>query len=263
MFLYAYAVSASARLKSPFLITYDLSDERNFQLPDYFVCRRYHRSLNVFLIRAFRKLKVRLPEVHLDSWHAPEKELTRVRNWRRYTGFMQSARYFEDMDALVRSELRIRPEHQAKFEAKYGELFSGKKTIVVHRRRGDYKEFGDEKLGYDLVLPLSFYEKAFEELGNLDEFEVFFIGDDCSDLKVRFGQRSNFHYESNDMIIDFQLIQNADIAIVSNSSFAWWGAYLNSKPNKKIYAPKFWLGFKVQEEFPHSIMTVPWTWLDV
>jgi hypothetical protein len=263
MFIYAFALHAGARLKRRFMISYDLSDERNFQLPEFFACRKYHRASNVFLIRFLRKLKLRFPEVALDSWGSPEVEFKKVRNWKLLTGFMQSSRYFEASDALVRSELEIRPEFKAQFDKKYGALFSKSKTLVVHRRRGDYKEFGDEKLGYDLVLPVSYYEKALSLVGNLDDFEVFFIGDDCSDLKERFGQRPNFHYESNDMIVDFQLIQNADIAIISNSSFAWWGAYLNSRPQKNIYAPKYWLGFKVKQEFPNSIMSVPWDWVDV
>ena len=38
-----------------------------------------------------------------------------------------------------------------------------------------------------------------------------------------------------------------------NSTFAWWGAFLNRKINKRIFAPKYFLGYKEGVEFPNGI----------
>ena len=72
----------------------------------------------------------------------------------------------------------------------------------------------------------------------------------------------NVSLEENSEIIDFQLIMNADIAIIANSSFSWWAAYLNAKEHKIVYAPKYWLGFKVDKEIPEKIMSVNWNWIN-
>jgi len=71
----------------------------------------------------------------------------------------------------------------------------------------------------------------------------------------------NALFANNDMITDFQIIMNADACIISNSSFAWWAAYLNSKKDKKIYCPEHWLGFKIKREYPENI--IPGEWIKV
>ena len=53
--------------------------------------------------------------------------------------------------------------------------------------------------------------------------------------------------------MDFQLLLHADKLIISNSSFAWWGAYLN-KNKTEVFVPQYWLGFKVDKEIPADII---------
>jgi hypothetical protein len=55
---------------------------------------------------------------------------------------------------------------------------------------------------------------------------------------------------------------NADYCIISNSSFSYWGAYLNKKA-LKVIAPKYWSGFKAAAEYPKRITTDKFIWLEV
>ena len=63
----------------------------------------------------------------------------------------------------------------------------------------------------------------------------------------------NAKYVHESEIVDFQLLMNADICVISNSTFAWWGAYLNRKVHKMVMAPKYFLGFHDGKEFPNGI----------
>jgi hypothetical protein len=176
---------------------------------------------------------------------------------------MQSDEFFAEYEPLIRSEFQIRPEFRQTFLGRYGEPDLKKKRVVVHLRRADYSEFGNPEIGFGLCLPVSYYDRCFAEIEELDAAEVYFVGDDPEFSRRTFGNRSGFKHVSGSMMDDFQLIQSADVAVISNSTFAWWAAYLASKPTIRIFAPRYWLGFKVQCEYPMGIMYPKWRWTDV
>lgn len=110
-------------------------------------------------------------------------------------------------------------------------------------------------------MPFEYYRKALDSIEGIENYKVLFIGDDVESVKNEFGHEYNHSFESNPAIIDFQLIQHADIAIIANSTFAWWAAYLSQKPNAKIIAPEYWLGYKVKKEYPVGIRTDKFKWI--
>jgi len=107
--------------------------------------------------------------------------------------------------------------------------------------------------GVNMSLPMSYYEDCLSKINDLSQYYIMVLSDDTEFVRSYFGSRNNFHYEKNLEIIDFQIIKNADCLIIANSSFSWWGAFLNEKKNAEVFAPKKWLGFKVTQEFPLGI----------
>lgn len=171
-----------------------------------------------------------------------------------YMGYFQSEKYFTAYKDQIAAAFAIKKKYTKKFQEKYSALLQHHKVIVIHVRRTDYLNFEKEHLGgKNLSLPLSYYRNCLQLIGDLSKYKILCISDDIDLVKQELGIDQQISYEQNDMITDFQLVQHADIAIIANSSFAWWAAYLNTKA-EKIYAPKYWLGFRVNKEFPYGII---------
>lgn len=133
----------------------------------------------------------------------------------------------------------------------------------MHIRRGDYLDVHLPKLGNKgLQLPLTYYKQHIQKLIT-DKTLVFFTSDDIDYVKEKFDNNEHHYYSEENEIIDLIALTHADQMIMSNSSFSWWAAFLNKKKDKKIIAPKFYLGFKVDKEVPEGIMYDGFDWVNV
>ena len=177
-------------------------------------------------------------------------------------GFFQSERYFKASADLIRSSFRIKPLYQIGFHSflqQQGlELGS---YHAIHLRRTDYKDFKVKGLqGEDFTLPLSYYEKALEMLGQDKSLVV--VSDDPAYCQQAYGHLPNVIVSAEDAITDFQIMSNAQKLAISNSTFAWWAAWLNTDA-EKIYSPKYFLGFKEAQEVPINIYPESWQQISV
>lgn len=265
MFQYAFAFSTSKIVKTHYLLSLTDSDTQ-FHLKYFELDPLTHLFFNVgYITKIYRKFtRFFLKENHIDSIFDPEIALVNnKRNNVIYRGYFQSEDYFKLFRSEIKLFFKIRKKYSSQFNSKYKVFFSYNKTIVIHFRRKDYNDIELESLGgKGYVLPLDYYEKALSTIEDIHTYEIFFIGDDVDSVRNDFEHKPNYHFEENSAIVDFQLIQNADIAIIANSTFAWWAAYLSLKPDSRILAPKYWLGFKVKETFPPKIETNKFEWVE-
>lgn len=193
-------------------------------------------------------------ELYITNLRVP-KEIQIEKNT-IYKGFFQTDWYLNQIAGDF--HLKIKPEFIKKFASEFGAIFNNYPTITVHIRRTDYLNYGKR----DISLPMEYFKSRLDAIGDLSKYKVFFVSDDIAYVKSYFGNASNFIYSNNNEITDFQIIKNANIAIISNSSFAWWAAYLSEKENT-VYAPKNWLGFRIGKEHPKKIMTSKFIWCEV
>lgn len=117
-------------------------------------------------------------------------------------------------------------------------------SVSLHIRRGDYVALSKSKKGHALC-PISYYKKAIENIAQKIHNPRFFIfSDDIQWVKENLAIKYNAEY------IDFNrdyperdiiLMKHCKHNIIANSSFSWWGAWLNENPNKIVIAPKRWM----------------------
>jgi hypothetical protein len=250
LFQWAFAVSASRRLGTRFTMEHD-SLSPLFELDGY---TRLPRNVRRKLWLARERLQPR-PVREVTNEDDPASVLVGLRDGVRYTGFFQSADYFAaHTDAVLRA-FAVRPEHRRRFEQRHQDL-ADRDYACVHVRRGDYLTW---RAG--VALPWSYIRRC---LGLIDHgAPVVFISDDIAAVKAWFGSYPNARFETDDLIVDLQLMIHAKACVVSNSSFAWWGAWLNRTPDKRILAPRYWLGFRERREWPRRVIPGDWEQVEV
>lgn len=149
-----------------------------------------------------------------------------------YDGFFQSEKFFKHKESYIRHMFEPSDDIMNYIKSKYPFLFTENITSL-HVRRGDYL-----KLSH--VLPpqtLEYYKTAIDIIGKDSKFLVF--SDDMQWCKETFSG-DNFIFSNEDDYIELFMMSFCKNNIMSNSSFSWWGSWLNKNQNKKVIAPKIW-----------------------
>ena len=153
-------------------------------------------------------------------------------------GYFQSSKYFSDIDFLDVFDLP--PPEKMEIENKFNEIRDknpGKKINFIHVRRGDYLSLQY----FHIVLSIDYYKRAVKHFDKDDVFLIF--SDDIDWCKENFHFIEHKEFVKSIDYIELFLMTKCDGAIVANSSFSWWGAYLmnpNNIYNKKIICPEYW-----------------------
>ena len=106
----------------------------------------------------------------------------------------------------------------------------------MHIRRNDYLTSD----GFHPVMASSYYDKALSAVGPVDNILVF--SDDIPWCKDTFNYDNMTFAEGNNNVEDLWLMSMCDHNIIANSSFSWWGSWLNCDIDKKVVAPSNWFG---------------------
>ena len=109
-------------------------------------------------------------------------------------------------------------------------------SCALHIRRGDYLSSG----GFHPVQSLSYYEKSLDILQPQGNILIF--SDDIPWCQDNLNFQKMIFVANNSSIDDLFLMSLCPSIIMANSSFSWWGAWLNSNKDKKIIYPRDWLG---------------------
>lgn len=146
-------------------------------------------------------------------------------------GFWQSEKYFIDIKENIKEELSIDTETLEKLN----KIAIGN-CVSLHIRRTDYVVSN----GFHPVLTMDYYNLALEIIKDYDNVLIF--SDDIEWCKQNLSFKNMIFVENNTNIEDLWLMSLCKNNIIANSSFSWWGAWLNNNNDKKIIAPKKWFG---------------------
>ncbi len=174
-------------------------------------------------------------------------------------GYWQSEKYFNNIRALLLKKFMFRPISD-RVNLDVAEKILKTNSASIHIRRGDYLK----ESVYGGICTLEYYRKAIECLQSLVKTKLcfFVFSDDIEWCKNNLKIESAFYVGHNKNIasyIDMQLMSMCKYNIIANSSFSWWGAWLNNKTDKIVIAPSRW--FNKSKYGREDI--VPETWIRI
>jgi hypothetical protein len=159
------------------------------------------------------------------------------------SGYFQNEKYFEKIAEALRTDFTFKKTLTDKNLAISGQL-KATNSVAIHIRRGDYLKANSQS--NFITLDKVYYKKAIEAiLGRVENPAFFVFSEDFDWIKenLDFDNHPVTFIDWNkgrDSYIDMQLMSLCKHNIIANSSFSWWGAWLNNNRDKMVIAPERW-----------------------
>jgi hypothetical protein len=180
-----------------------------------------------------------------------------------YDGYWQNENYFKPYQELLRAQLQLRNPLSGDNLAIANHIKTAPVPVSLHVRRGDYISNANANRAHGICSP-EYYEKAVELLqARLGAIQLFIFSDEPDWVQDNMNFEGPATYVSHNTgkasAEDMRLMSLCQHNIIANSSFSWWGAWLNQNPNKLVIAPKQWM----QLTQGNHTSPVPATWLSL
>lgn len=184
-------------------------------------------------------LLVKHPYKEKNEWQWKYQPKAANINWGFIKGYWQSEKYFNNITETLRQKLQFPPVQDIRNQ-KVLEKINQVNAVSLHIRRGDYLTGGNA-----VSLAIDYYHRSIAYIdANVPRPHYFIFSDDMEwakkNIKVATGEFIDWNMGANSFI-DMQLMSACRHNIIANSSFSWWGAWLNTHSCKIVIAPQQWM----------------------
>jgi hypothetical protein len=259
MFQYAFGYAASKennakiKLEVSGFNTYDqryyaldlfnVEENSKLKLKYDFLLNKINSKHNSLLSKAFSKLLRWL--LRLTTFYFQEREefvfdqsVFNIQTNTYFYGYWQNEKYFKKYRKELLEIFKLKDIHSQTKE--YQQKITESESVSLHIRRGDYINTIHD------TCDMEYYQKAVLEILKINKQAHFFIFSD-----EMLWVKNNLDFIDHKTLVvlepgipdheEIYLMSQCKFNIIANSSFSWWGAWLNQNPEKKVIAPKKWL----------------------
>lgn len=154
-----------------------------------------------------------------------------------FYGYFQSTKNWFGYESRIREIFSPNQEVIDNFMKKYPQL-SQPNTLSIHVRRSEYLKL----LHIHPTISLEYLTEAIKLIGEFST--VFIFSDDHEFVSKNLSFKDSVFVNEPEDYLELWLMSLCKNHIISNSTFSWWGTFLNKNENKKIIAPSVWFGPK-------------------
>lgn len=163
-------------------------------------------------------------------------------NTKYIRGVFQDERYFEGIKKEIIKDFKF-PIFIKKKNKYIAKKIENSNSISIHVRRGDY--LMKKYCSLTNLSETDYYKKSIKYVNEHTKNPTFFcFSDDIEWCKKKFSNLKKIYYinwnKKNQSFRDMQLMSLCKHNIIANSTFSWWGQYLNNNPEKIVISPKKW-----------------------
>ncbi len=275
MFQYAFAYTISNNKKNA--VKLDISSFKTYNLREYelglfnvTIGIAEEKESNIlkfkqenYLERAVRKMRRKSMPLSAKYYKEPhfnfDKNVFDLQNV-YFDGYWQTEQYFKKYREELLKEFTLKQDFSKQSQVYKNEIVKVE-SVSLHIRRGDYvtNEHTNSVHG---TCSLEYYEKAVLLMqSKLNNPHFFIFSDDLA------WGRENLDFIDNLTVVyldenvpdheEMLLMSHCKHNIIANSSFSWWGAWLNQNSEKMVIAPSKWFNDLSKD----TINLIPEAWI--
>jgi hypothetical protein len=278
LFQYSFAKSVANALNTSFKLDFFLNSNSKeftsrknelvefgltFETADVEEIRKMKRFNGNIFSRIERKFIQRYPSVS-KKIIVENKDGRLINNFfddAYYDGYWQNQCYIKPIESILVNEFVPNNEILGK-DIELLNNIDISNSISIHVRRGDYLSIKSNQSIF-CSCTLEYYKTAIDIVRqNVDSPRFFVFSDDIKWVKENFEGNNFFFVDGNSAISDMYFMSKCKHNIIANSTFSWWGAWLNQNKNKLVIAPKNWFkDFRKNSQTIENL--VPENWIKI
>jgi len=278
LFEYAFGRALSLKKNTPLLLDYydqisriDLNGEKLTKITNAFdlpvklyagkkrkeLIRRYNLDYIDRLIKwTYLKTKCVIGE---DNYEHLQKKIKKYQNI-YFVGYWQGEHYFDEFKDVIKNDFKFKIERQISNLEIYGEITESD-SVSLHVRGGeDYTNNS-----FYRKLNVKYYLDAVKIISKTNsKLKTFVFTDNIDNVHrnykelLKFSKIVNVQTAFRSDIVDLLLMSKCKHNIIANSTFSWWGAWLNNNPNKIVVTPKKWFNDESLKYYNEKMLPATW-----
>ena len=251
--MFQYALGRHLSLKNKTRLILDLSfldltdninhTKRHFELNNFNVTAECQNIRSTYLKAILSRIKFKLKMTNYvrETSFAFNPDILNLKGNTYLDGFWQTEKYFRDIKDILKKDFVLKTNIDGR-NMQISNQIAACNAVSVHVRRGDYITATPT---YQNLCDSNYYQTAIATVQKLVQDPVFFVfSDDISwvksNLEIPCPHYYIEHNQNETSYFDLFLTSLCKHNIIANSSFSWWGAWLNDHETKKVIAPASW-----------------------
>lgn len=262
--MFQYALGRSLALKNRTYLQLDLSEYQDKNEAADYISRNF--ELDLFNVNYITESKENFIVTKILNYTSPVKYVQEngyvydpsvlEKKGRLYLyGYWQCENYFKSIEDTIRKDFTFKKQPNAA-NTQYLNQIAKVNAVSIHFRRGDYVTV-QTAVNFNGICTIDYYKDAIAHIKIKVENPHFFVfSDDLSWVKENIdfedphtyvdGNYGEHSYE------DMRLMAACKHNIIANSTFSWWGAWLNNNKEKVVVAPQNWFKTEKTDIIPNN-----------